>query len=432
MRKLSLLLFSLLTFIAILFFGFSSNSYAATTYNPSITMKVTNTNENKQQDWYLNVRAKASTNAKVLGILREGDTIEVVKTGAKWAQISKSSSVRDANTNKYKKLTQSGYCSLEYLKQIGMPEYYKYTTISKAKVHSKTSSSSTTLKTLPADTTVKVVGSTKAWYKLSTGGYCLKKYFGKTMVISGTDELHMRVGPGTEYKADHTEKAPKVLAVVSVTKNGWAKLGNGFYCSMDYLFCDEYQIESEIINENSFFTTTLVNRRSGPGTSFSVLGTIDALTKLEVIHILPGGWYQLKDGGYVQCDNVANIIQQIDVYLANYSTTEGKIVLKCNNGQEIAYNCCGGQKAKEYQTPTGNFTVLWKEYECSSSKYPSSDGKPNMNRALFFQADGGYAIHCGDPNGLSHGCIHVEDSVQEKIYELVKEGTPINISQDKY
>ena len=304
MKKIKLIYFTLSIFAVISFFGFTSNCYAATSYNPSITMKVINSNENNQE-WYLNVREKANTQANIIGVLREGDTVEVIKTGAKWAQISKTTLVRDITTNEYKKLTQYGYCSLEFLEQIYMPDYNTYTTIAKTKVFSKTSSSSTALKTLPKNKIVKVVGSTSSWYKLSTGGYCLKKYFGKTMTVSRTSELNVRKGPGTQYEIAYTLKEAMPVAVIS-TKNGWAKLEDGNYCSINYLLNPEKQIINEILLENSYYAKNNAEIRKEPNKSSAIINTINALTPIEVIDMLPGGWYKLQNGGYIQKDNVAS------------------------------------------------------------------------------------------------------------------------------
>jgi hypothetical protein len=51
----------------------------------------------------------------------------------------------------------------------------------------------------------------------------------------------------------------------------------------------------------------------------------------------------------------------------------------------------------------------------SSSEFPSSGGKRNMDFSLFYH--GGEAIHQGDPNTPSHGCIHVAPPFAEQLFE---------------
>jgi len=50
----------------------------------------------------------------------------------------------------------------------------------------------------------------------------------------------------------------------------------------------------------------------------------------------------------------------------------------------------------------------------SSSEFPSSGGKRNMDFSLFYH--GGEAIHQGDPNTPSHGCIHVAPPFAEQLF----------------
>jgi hypothetical protein len=53
--------------------------------------------------------------------------------------------------------------------------------------------------------------------------------------------------------------------------------------------------------------------------------------------------------------------------------------------------------------------------EHSSSEFPSSGGKRNMDFSLFYH--GGEAIHQGDPNTPSHGCIHVAPPYAERLFD---------------
>ncbi len=53
----------------------------------------------------------------------------------------------------------------------------------------------------------------------------------------------------------------------------------------------------------------------------------------------------------------------------------------------------------------------------SSSEFPSPSGKDNMDFAMFYH--GGEAIHEGNPNTPSHGCIHVGAPDAERLFAWV-------------
>jgi lipoprotein-anchoring transpeptidase ErfK/SrfK len=61
----------------------------------------------------------------------------------------------------------------------------------------------------------------------------------------------------------------------------------------------------------------------------------------------------------------------------------------------------------------------------TSSVYPPPKGGAPMNYALFFH--GGEAIHQGDPNVPSHGCIHVGHADAPKLFDWVAHH-PVTVS----
>jgi L,D-transpeptidase catalytic domain/Putative peptidoglycan binding domain len=68
--------------------------------------------------------------------------------------------------------------------------------------------------------------------------------------------------------------------------------------------------------------------------------------------------------------------------------------------------------ARTDPTTRGVFKVLRRFRHHTSSKYPIPPG--NMDFALFFH--GAEAIHQGPPTVPSHGCIHVEPSQAERLF----------------
>ena len=90
-----------------------------------------------------------------------------------------------------------------------------------------------------------------------------------------------------------------------------------------------------------------------------------------------------------------------------------------SSGEEIGY------------TPSGRWKALWKERFHTSSKYPEADGSNNMDYSIFF-TNWGHALHEGNINSTSHGCIHVSTRDIRRLFEWAREGMPILISRHRY
>ncbi len=82
-------------------------------------------------------------------------------------------------------------------------------------------------------------------------------------------------------------------------------------------------------------------------------------------------------------------------------------------------------------TPSGKWKVLWKKRYYSSKKYPEEDGSNNMDYSLFF-TKWGHAIHKGNINNTSHGCIHVNQTDIQMLYKWAKVGMPVLITRHRY
>ena len=87
----------------------------------------------------------------------------------------------------------------------------------------------------------------------------------------------------------------------------------------------------------------------------------------------------------------------------------------------------GGQ-GKE--TPQGIFKISRKIRKYMSRKYPSSDGINNMDYSLFFNK--GIALHQGNNNYTSNGCIHIDKSYAKLIFDNSKLQDTVIITKDSY
>ena len=86
--------------------------------------------------------------------------------------------------------------------------------------------------------------------------------------------------------------------------------------------------------------------------------------------------------------------------------------------------------AKGHRTPEGAFNVYYKKFRHMSTKYPDASGINNMDYSLFFYK--GYALHKGNINAMSHGCIHVDTQSVKMLYKWAKHGTPIIVTKNPY
>jgi hypothetical protein len=68
---------------------------------------------------------------------------------------------------------------------------------------------------------------------------------------------------------------------------------------------------------------------------------------------------------------------------------------------------------KGYETPTGTFSVMWKDKDHKSGEY---DGAP-MNNSVFFAA--GDAFHEGSLQRDSAGCVHLSHDASEKFFDYL-------------
>jgi len=94
------------------------------------------------------------------------------------------------------------------------------------------------------------------------------------------------------------------------------------------------------------------------------------------------------------------------------------------NGIQIGVATCSTGK-KDYDTPTGVFTILEKEEEHYSKTYDDA-AMPMMQRLTW----DGIALHAGKLPGYpaSHGCVRLPKTFAEKLYAVTQTGTPVIIA----
>ncbi len=72
--------------------------------------------------------------------------------------------------------------------------------------------------------------------------------------------------------------------------------------------------------------------------------------------------------------------------------------------------------AKGHRTPAGVYNIKYKRRFHMSTVYPAYNGINNMNRSLYF-TNSGHAVHQGNPNASSHGCVHVGSRNMKSLWD---------------
>lgn len=110
-----------------------------------------------------------------------------------------------------------------------------------------------------------------------------------------TTEVNYRTGPGTKYKVKGTYKKGVSIKVVGLSGK-WAKLSNGYYVYLKYIA--KASAASTVKYPYSAKTTTKVNYRSGAGTKYKVKGTYQKGVKVTIKSV-KNGWGLMSNGYYI-------------------------------------------------------------------------------------------------------------------------------------
>ena len=84
-----------------------------------------------------------------------------------------------------------------------------------------------------------------------------------------------------------------------------------------------------------------------------------------------------------------------------------------------------------HRTPEGIHKVLWKKRFHMSTVYPDASGINNMDFSMFFTSRG-HALHLGNVNAMSHGCIHVNHREIRGLYNWGGVGIPVIVIRGNY
>ena len=283
----------------------------------------------------LNVRQAASSTSARIGILKDGEVVQVNSKSGDWYNISYGN--------------KTGFVHSKYIKLIQTTESGANNNITKGKVKNITSNlrvrqapstSALTIGYLLGGQEVEITGESGEWYKINFNGkvgYSHKDYItkisngssnnnnGSTVTekdgtVDATDGLRVREGAGTNTKILGVLNHGSVVKIVD-TNGSWYKIkyGSGY----GYVHKDYVTIKTSSNNNNTqekpdnkpevvvkkgevYNTGSNLRVRSAANTNSIVLGYLVDGTKVDIIGS-EGNWYKInfKDKtGFVSKDYV--------------------------------------------------------------------------------------------------------------------------------
>ena len=260
----------------------------------------------------LNIRAEANTTSAVQGNYKKGEVVTILETKNGWGRTSK------------------GWIKMQYVNTNGTTDNKKedddkktetgtatdggtyFITASELNIRDSASANGTRVGSYTEGTKVTILETKNGWGRTDKGWISMD-YAYKTGakgedsckgIVTATT-LHIRSGPGTGYDSVGSVEAGKrveILERISVNGSTWGCLANG-WISMDYVYVDGTKTEN---SGPATITGDQLNIRSGPGTGYNSVGTLDSGDVVTVHYQLKVGdtYWACIDKGWVSMDFV--------------------------------------------------------------------------------------------------------------------------------
>ena len=339
----------------------------------------------------VNLRTKSDYSSEILTVIKVGQKVEIVSVNGDFAKVKFNGKTGYVVSKYVKRInedtTPDDPKEPETDKPIEKPETPTVTTkkgtvinATTLNVRSGPGTSYSIVTKLKKDDSVTILESKNGWHKISVTGDKTGWVSGDYIKISTNSEssndnstssvtnktgtvtatvLNVRSGAGTSYSiVTKINKGNKVNIIES--KNGWYKIktsnGKIGWVSGDYI---KISTNSESSNDNSTssvtnktgtVTATVLNVRSGAGTSYSVVTKINKGNKVDIIES-KNGWYKIKtssgkigwvSGDYLKIDNSTSVssskTKTVTATVLNIRSGAGtnySIVTKVNKGAKL-------------------------------------------------------------------------------------------------
>lgn len=261
----------------------------------------------------LNIRSEASTNGKVQGAYNKGDIVTILDTKNGWGRTNKgwikmeyvstattstesTTNKENSNTGNSSNITGNGSTTVQFKGIV---------TASELNVRSSASQSADKVGSLSYGARVEILEKSGDWGRTKDGWISLTYIYqdgatgSKTGggVVSG-DELNIRSGPGTGYASVGSYHAgDRVTILEQFTFDGvtWGCTNKG-WISLQYVKMDGVSTGND---KNGIITGDGLNIRSGPGTNYASVGTLNTGDRVVIVNTTTVGdttWGNIAQG----------------------------------------------------------------------------------------------------------------------------------------
>ena len=268
----------------------SENEYKKITYKTGKSnTKIGKVNSSRG----LNVRSTPRVeDGNKLYVLANGTDVEIIDEKDDWYKIKV-------------KNKKSGWVSSQY---IDLNSKSSYVIANRVNFRSGPSTSYSVIGKLSNGDKVEVISTSNGWSKIKYNGktgYVSSQYLSSSTAPESTTtttkyvntlSLNVRSGPSTSYSVIGKVSEGDKVEVIS-TSNGWSKIkynGKTGYVSSQYL--SSSTAPESTTTTTKYVNTLSLNVRSGPSTSYSVIGKVSEGDKVEVIST-SNGWSKIKYNG---------------------------------------------------------------------------------------------------------------------------------------
>lgn len=265
----------------------------------------------------LNVREGASKNTKIVGNYSKGDVVTIVELKDGWGRTDKGWILMEyVKTNNTSNTTTNQTQETEKDNTSGngstTVQFKGIVTATQLNVRSDASTNSDTVGSLNYGARVEILEKNGKWGRTKDGWVSLDYIYqdGTTGVktakgIVTGDQLNIRSGPGTGYASvGSMNYGDRVVILEQFTYNGttWGCTKDG-WIAMTYVYVDGTETEDA---KQGYITGDQLNIRSGPGTGYDPVGTLNSGDEVTIFFILEVGnksWGN-TDKGWISMDYV--------------------------------------------------------------------------------------------------------------------------------
>lgn len=266
----------------------------------------------------LNIRSEASSTGKIQGAYTKGDKVTILETKNGWGRTNKGwISMQYVNTSGSTSTNTNTNTNTDTNTSTGngstTVQFKGIVTASELNIRSTASTDGTRVGSLSYGARVEILEKSGNWGRTKDGWISLDYVYqdgttgSKTAngIVTG-NQLNVRSGPGTGYASvGSLNSGDRVNILEQFTYNGttWGCTKTG-WISLDYVYIDGTGTGN---NKSGTVTGNDLNIRSGPGTGYASVGSLNSGDTVTILYQLTVGdttWGNI-DKGWISMDYVS-------------------------------------------------------------------------------------------------------------------------------